>query len=562
MYPDHLLMPDGFPTEAIDGRWRWDSVHHPSVKYPFETVVNEFIEIAKGYNCTRVLPSSRFPVYEHRIHGGYVYLGRLDGSAAAAPAADGASLAGWPERITRWRAAVESLIASVDGIEVPALRAAGVHTVDRAAPRTLLDAYNQLLDLLLAAWLRHFELLDLAYEAERTALVQLREAFPDVPEHAFASLLSPSSAGIFPYELLEQAADSAARSGLRETVGAAPDFAALRRAAADDHEARAWLEALDRIADPWFNMTNGTGLSHLDVSWHDNPDAVLEFVKRRMRELDDPRGGGACTPSADEDLLTGRLASAGSLIADARTIGRYTEDHNFYIEHWFHNRFWKKVRAFGAVLEEQGLVDDAGDVFCFTRWEVQELLYRAVRDWSLGVPSESRMRLVHDRRRRLAALDAWVPPEQAGVPRRGSTAAPSTGTDTMLFGAPSTPGPDGVLAGRSACGGSVKGRVRLVTSYDDLADVAPGEVLVCRSVPPGWCLRIGKAAAVVTDMGGVMSHAAILLRELGVPSVVGASDATRTLRTGDRVHVDADNGVVVRLADAADPHYADEKRGR
>ena len=72
----------------------------------------------------------------------------------------------------------------------------------------------------------------------------------------------------------------------------------------------------------------------------------------------------------------------------------------------------------------------------------------------------------------------------------------------------------------------------------------PGEILVTSQTNIGWTLFFPKAAAVVTDVGAPLSHAAIVARELGIPAVVNCGDATARLRTGDRVRVDGTQGVV------------------
>ena len=75
-----------------------------------------------------------------------------------------------------------------------------------------------------------------------------------------------------------------------------------------------------------------------------------------------------------------------------------------------------------------------------------------------------------------------------------------------------------------------------------------GEILVTSQTNIGWTLFFPRAAAVVTDVGAPLSHAAIVARELGIPAVVNCGDATMRLRTGDKVHVDGSQGVVEIVA--------------
>ena len=99
------------------------------------------------------------------------------------------------------------------------------------------------------------------------------------------------------------------------------------------------------------------------------------------------------------------------------------------------------------------------------------------------------------------------------------------------------------LAGLGASLGKATGEV-LVVEAPDLTLDTTGKVLVTHSTDPGWVFLIRNAAAIVAEKGSLLSHTAIITRELGKPAVVGVKDATRILKTGDLVEVDADTGVV------------------
>ncbi|HEX7292421.1 MAG TPA: PEP-utilizing enzyme [Conexibacter sp.] len=103
---------------------------------------------------------------------------------------------------------------------------------------------------------------------------------------------------------------------------------------------------------------------------------------------------------------------------------------------------------------------------------------------------------------------------------------------------------DGLLEGVTACPGSARGSVRLVRSEEDMLAMRTGEVLVTTMTMPSLMLAVEKAGAIVTDEGGMLCHAALVSREFGIPCVIGTVDATRRLRTGDVVEVDAGRGVV------------------
>jgi pyruvate, water dikinase len=101
-----------------------------------------------------------------------------------------------------------------------------------------------------------------------------------------------------------------------------------------------------------------------------------------------------------------------------------------------------------------------------------------------------------------------------------------------------------LLRGLGAAPGSASGRVRLVGSLSEASTLQDGEVLVTHMTAPDWVPLMRRAAAIVTDSGGMTCHAAIVSRELGIPCVVGTGDATARLRDGEEVTVDAGRGVV------------------
>lgn len=101
-----------------------------------------------------------------------------------------------------------------------------------------------------------------------------------------------------------------------------------------------------------------------------------------------------------------------------------------------------------------------------------------------------------------------------------------------------------IILGETASVGMAQGRVRVVFEKDDFATFIEGEVLVTGMTRPEFVPLMKKAVAIVTDEGGITSHAAIVSRELGKPCIIGTGIASRKLKTGDLVEVDANNGQV------------------
>ena len=238
----------------------------------------------------------------------------------------------------------------------------------------------------------------------------------------------------------------------------------------------------------------------------------------------------------------------------------YVEDHNFYVEHWHHTIFWSKVRELADVFVAHDFFDDREDLFYLHRHEVYDALYDLLIGWATGTPPRGEVywRPVVERRRRIRdSLCKWTPPPALGTP-------PSVVTEPitiMLWGItektieewlgvdPAAAGD--VLRGVPASAGKVTGPARVITRSEDLYDIQEGEILVCRITAPSWATVFSRIAAAVSDVGGMMAHTAIISREYGLPAVVGVGFATATIRTGDRVEVDGNEGTVTVLERAA-----------
>lgn len=103
------------------------------------------------------------------------------------------------------------------------------------------------------------------------------------------------------------------------------------------------------------------------------------------------------------------------------------------------------------------------------------------------------------------------------------------------------------ISGLVACLGRAEGVVRIIKNNKDLQNFQKGEILVASMTQPSYVIVMSKASAIVTDVGGVTSHAAIISREFGIPCIVATKNATKILKDGDHVVVDAVNGLVTKV---------------
>ncbi|HEX4108098.1 MAG TPA: PEP-utilizing enzyme [Solirubrobacteraceae bacterium] len=182
-------------------------------------------------------------------------------------------------------------------------------------------------------------------------------------------------------------------------------------------------------------------------------------------------------------------------------------------------------RRMGVLLVEQGVLPDADDAFFFT---ADELI--------AGLP-ENAAEIAAERRALRAELEKYdIPQHWGGNP--------------VPFALDSVDGGGAErVSGIAASGGVVEGTVRLV--HDPaFTDVEDDEVIVCPTTDPSWASVLFLCSALVVDIGGPLSHAAVVSRELGIPCVIGTNNGTAVLRTGDRVRVDGNTGVVEVLSRA------------
>jgi phosphoenolpyruvate synthase/pyruvate phosphate dikinase len=103
---------------------------------------------------------------------------------------------------------------------------------------------------------------------------------------------------------------------------------------------------------------------------------------------------------------------------------------------------------------------------------------------------------------------------------------------------------DELIVGKPVSQGKVEGIVRVVLALEDAEALEPGEILVSPITDVGWTPYFAVIAGLVTDVGSAVSHGAVVAREYGLPAVLNTRIGTRALRTGDRVLLDGDRGVV------------------
>jgi phosphohistidine swiveling domain-containing protein len=572
-----------------EGRfWFQDAVHYAEPYYPFDAVLPEFLLVGFSQASARLFVVPPSLGLECRILNGYVYLSgnSVTNQAMIARRAKLFERRGgyyydhWKELDAQWRDKVETEIHELEALEVPKLPEVEDESLVRegrgyGSAHRLLVAYDRLLEGLDRICHYHFELVNLGYGAYLVFYEVCRQAFPDISDQTIAKMVAGLDlVALRPDDELRRLAQQAVELGLGGQVKGADGEKALRAALTGSEPGERWLGDFEQTKHPWFNFSYGNGLYHHHRSWIDDPTLPIAMIGSYIERLE--AGEEIARPReqvvAERDRITDEhhaflpeesRVGFDEQLALARTVFPHIENHNFYIEQWYHTVFWNKVREFGALLARHGFLADQEDIFFLRHDEVRSALDELRFFWSSGGAGVALGPLhwpeIVERRKTIhAAMRVWAPPPALGLAPEEitepvtimhwgiTTERVQEWLESSAGAAPNT------LRGVAGSPGVVEGVARLILDVDQLNDVEAGEVLVAPFTSTSWTPVFGRIAAAVTDAGGVMCHAAIVAREYGLPAVLGTGTATKRIRTGDRLRVDGGGGLVTILQEVGD----------
>lgn len=572
--------------EGDDERfWFYNSMHFPEPMHHFDMITAEAAYCALGSFNTRVhvLPTTKG--IDHRIINGRVFIG---GVAVTDPAEIAARTVEfqqrafyyyehWEDLYAQWKDKMKALIADAQALEKPHLpELEPIETTHTgkgiAANHALIDIYRKTLEGYFRMWHHHFEFLLLGYGAYLTFFDFCKKAFPEISDQAISRMVAGMEAEIFrPDEEVKRLARCAVNLGvdaqftdnmvIEEVLGALDQLG---------ENGREWLDELEKSRNPWFNVNVGDGFYHYHRSWNDDlsmPFAALPGYIAKVKagvEIDRPL---AQLIREREELVEGYRelldtdadrATYDQLIGLAHRVFPYVEGHKFYCEHWYTNLFFNKIREFGELLSEHGFFAEAADVFHLTHYELESAIVDVMLSWSSGSAPIGPRHWPAKIAERKAAIKIWgehtVPPALGMVPDVIDDPAivmlwgiTRENLDTWLS---DDEEPSNELKGFAACQGVVEGIARVVRSVEEIGRLQQGDILVCQVTNPTWAPIFQKISAAVSDIGGSMSHMAIVAREYGLPAVVGTGKATQRIRDGQRIRVDGGRGIVTLLEDA------------
>lgn len=214
-----------------------------------------------------------------------------------------------------------------------------------------------------------------------------------------------------------------------------------------------------------------------------------------------------------------------------------TPDHHFYIDQGANAHLRLVLIAVGARLVEMSLLDQPDDVVF--------LRYNELRMYIGDHASLDARSIVRTRRAEREAAFRIRPRDWIGTATATQLAVPYLGNWGFQAKFDRKPtSVKGQVVGLGGSPGVIEGEARVVLTVDEFDQVRKGDIVVCQMTNPAWVALFTKMAGLVTDAGGLTSHAAVLSREFAIPAVIGTSVATRTIRNGDRIRVNGSTGIV------------------
>ena len=235
------------------------------------------------------------------------------------------------------------------------------------------------------------------------------------------------------------------------------------------------------------------------------------------------------------------------LLSAAQLAGAFNEEHNYYCENYCHSVIRHGLLGIGKRMKEKGVIDKEADVFFLNPPEVERVM---------SGPDGCDLRFIIDRRRR--EWEEWskeIPPPiitKRNSPEEAFKMDISQWKDPIvkvIFGEMPEVKEElkADLYGLPVSTGVVEGVAKVVMQAEDLDQVKEGDILVAPFTASSWTPVFALIKGVVTDVGGALSHTAIVSREHGIPAVANVGEGTKKIQTGQRIRINGDEGTVYIL---------------
>ncbi len=504
--------------------WHHDATH---LGFAMTPLFQSFMAPALAQALNDLIPEGKEgPGFETRVYHGYIYVASPPGQGKGPTVPSEAMKEEFANIRPRFdRIIAEEILPQYEAIE---RMAEAIQTPEQAA-----SALETLNEMYVSIWKWHMRIVRPAFSAQEMFEALYLERFPDkraVDAHELLAGLSNKFV-----ETDRELARLATRARRSPEVRAAILQKDAWQALQEEPKAREFLEELCTFTHV-YGWRVGASHDFYERTWIEDPSPALAVIRQFMESGYDFDAEWAATVRHRQAALKDALASLANADDRARFEEAYQfasqarpldEDHHFYIDAMLPAKCRGLLLRVAEILVGQGAIAQSQEVFFLYRQEVIELLrgssaiaasqvadqrYQEYRWYREETPSESL---------------GQAPQEQA------NSEAPSEASQAA-----------GTLRGLSASAGSWQGTARVLHGPEDFSKLQSGDVLIARTTTPVWSSLFAVAGAVVTDAGGILSHAATVAREYRVPCVVATKTATRVICDGDQVLVDGDQGFV------------------
>jgi pyruvate,water dikinase len=589
MYPYYFRFNKNNPAqESYEDQLLWfhESVHVPTPQHPLDLYTHDMwrLTFAQSHNKIFLVPPARG--MDQRVLNGYIYIAPIpvfDPEEVQKRAQIFEQRAGyyyehWDEFYPRCIERLDKVVADMESVrfvDLPEIESDEMIKENRGYGESynLVQEHEKLWQTIRLSWQYHFDLLNLTYTADAVYFQVVKTLFPGITDKAIGLTVAGFDTKLFrPTEELQKLAKTALDLGVADAVQGNAHFETLESALKGSEAGKKWLVLFESVRYPWFEMSTGTGWYHTDPSWNMHLEAPLAIIRRYIAQI---KAGQqiARNPKAlheQRDRVTSEYRSLikneadlqvfDRLLGTARKVAPFAEDHHWYCSNLERSIFCRKMRELAQIFVKHSVFEDTEDIFFLNRYEVPQALHDLCTAWALGVPSPSFYWPDKIKRRKevFERFKEWDPPPALGP-------APDEINDPfaiVMWGVTTERLNDWLkveettkeeiteLKGFAGSGGVAEGSARLCYTGDDIASLQIGEILVSKITTPTWAPVFSSIGGCVTDIGGIFSHAAIVCREFQLPAVVGTGYATKLIKTGDRIRVDGDTGVVTILEKA------------
>jgi phosphohistidine swiveling domain-containing protein len=354
---------------------------------------------------------------------------------------------------------------------------------------------------------------------------------------------------------------SAGASGeLERLIGAIRGDAAAQELLASDGDPAATLEALRSLGGEagaattdYLDLVGNRLLDGFDISEptvFEMPDQLLRAVRTAVAARPEQTDVDALTAGVRAEVPAEHQDAFDELLGEARLLYRLRDERGVYSDIWASGIMRRATLAAGRRLAERGAVHEPVHLIDASLDEMRALLTGDVGPSADELAARARYRTTHTAKDAPAKLGPPAPPPPDGpLPPAAGRLMRATGIALgNLFGSSEAENEERLLRGLAASPGTIEGVARLVSGPAEFDRIVQGDILVTVSTSEAFNILLPLLSGLVTDSGGLLSHAAIVAREYGIPGVVGTREATEKIADGARVRVDGSTGEVTVFA--------------